>query len=172
MKFLDSLLPTKEVVYQTSLSSQKVIQRIESKISARPIRKSIFDAIPLSYYGKVEGNTFELGRRSRGNKDRPPRAQGVIESNSDKTIVRANINANRKLKSGMIFMIVLINISALPLFFAVLDNDSESYELLGLFIFMPIFFSFGFLVNYLILINRNNKFAKYIATLIDGKIIK
>ena len=172
MKLLDSLLPTKKVVYQTSLSPQKVVQRLESKISPEPKRKSMFDIIPLTYHGKTEGNTFEIGRRSRGRKDHPPTAYGSVEENPNnpiETLIKVTISSNQTSKIGIVFFFFLIGISSLPAIFSVLANN---YDAIGFFIFIPIFFSFGFLANYLILVNYNNKLAKDIQHLIDGKIIK
>ncbi|WP_338812087.1 hypothetical protein V9L05_11875 [Bernardetia sp. Wsw4-3y2] len=172
MKFLDSLLPTKEVVYQTSLSPQKVIQRIESKISSEPKRKSIFDRPPLTYHGKIEGDSFEIGRRSRGNKDHPPTAYGIVEENSNnplETVVGVTILPNHNFKTGMILFIILVCVSCLP---AIWSFMSSYYDSIGFFIFLPIFFSLGFLMNYLMFLNYNKKLAKDIQQLIDGKIIK
>ncbi len=172
MKFLDSLLPTKEVVYQTSLSPQKVIQRIESKISPEPKRKSMFDIIPLSYHGKIEGDSFEIGRRSRGRKDHPPTAYGSVEENSNtplETVVEVTIIPNHNFKAGMILFILLISIACLPTLISIFYGY---YDSIGFFIFLPIFFSLGFLMNYLMFLNYNKKLAKDIQQLIDGKIIK
>ncbi len=172
MKFLDFFLPTKIVVYQTSLSPQKVIQIIESQISPEPKKKSMFDSVPLTYHGKIEENKFEFGRRSRGHKDTPPTAHGVIEENPInpiETLVKVTIIPNEDIKIGVIVFVGLVSISTLPAIFSILVNESD---LIGFFIFIPIFFSVGFLVNYLMFVNYNNKLAKDIGKLIDGKAIK
>lgn len=172
MKFLDFFLPTKKVVYQTSLSPQKVIQRIESKISPEPKKKSMFEVIPLSYHGKIKGNKFEFGRRSIGHKDRPPTAQGVIEENPAnpiETFVRVTIIPNPILKRGVIFFLILVSLVSLPAIFSLLNNNSDS---IGIFIFLPIFFSFGFFINYLFFVSYNHKLAKDIERFIDGKVTK
>ncbi len=172
MKFLDSLVPTKEIVYHTTLSPQKVAQRIENKISPEPIKKSIFDTVPLSYHGKVKDKSFEIGRRSRGRKDHPPTAYGIIKENTTsslETIVEVNIRPNHNFKTAIILFILLISIACLPTLISIFYN---SYESIGFFLFLPFFFTFGFLMNYLIFVNYNKKLAKDIQHFIDGKIRK
>lgn len=169
MSFLN---PTKKIVYHTSLPPQKIIQRIEGKISPAPQRKSLFDIVPLTYHGKIDKNTFELGRRSRGRKDNPPTAYGIVEQNPtnlSETKVTVEIIANPNFKKGAIFFMILIIIGSLPAIFSILNGY---YEGIGFFIFIPFFFSFGFLANYLIFLNYNTKLAKEIQELIEGKISK
>ncbi len=169
MKFLDALLPKKYIIYQTSLSSQKVVQRIESKISPKPEQKSIFSKPPLTYHGKVEGNNFEFGRRSRGNKDHPPTAYGIVEENSNnslETVVRVTILPNHNFKTGMVLFILLISIACLPTLISIFYGY---YDSIGFLIFLPIFFSIGFLMNYLLFRSYNKKLAKDIQQFIDGK---
>ncbi|WP_375563061.1 hypothetical protein ACE193_11230 [Bernardetia sp. OM2101] len=170
MGFLDYIAPIKKITYQTSLSTHKVAQLLESKISPEPKRKSMFDIIPLTYHGKVSKAAFEIGRRSRGRKDHPPTAYGTIEENPDtpiETLVKVTIHPHHNFKTGMILFIVLIAVACLPAFFSIL---SGYYDSIGFFIFLPIFFTFGFLINYLIFFNYNKKLAKDIQQFIDGKI--
>ncbi|WP_338762224.1 hypothetical protein WAF17_17195 [Bernardetia sp. ABR2-2B] len=172
MKFLYALLPIKKITYQTSLSTQKVIQRLESKISLEPKKKSIFELVPLSYHGKIEKNTFEIGRRSRGNKDHPPTAQGTIKENKSnplETIVEVIITPHHNFKTGIILFIMLVFFACFPALFSIFYGY---YDSIGFFIFLPVFFSFGFLINYLIFLGYNRKLAKDIQHFIDGKIIK
>ncbi|PIY08724.1 MAG: hypothetical protein COZ18_10785 [Flexibacter sp. CG_4_10_14_3_um_filter_32_15] len=172
MKFLDFLTPTKKITYQTSLSPKKVVQRLESKISPEPKRKSMFDIIPLSYHGKIEEGSFEIGRRSRGNKDHPPTAYGIVEENSNnplETVVEVTIIPNHNFKTGMVLFILLISMACLPTLISIFY---DYYDSIGFFIFLPIFFSLGFLMNYLIFRNYNKRLAKDIQRFIDGKIIK
>ncbi|AFM04034.1 hypothetical protein Fleli_1619 [Bernardetia litoralis DSM 6794] len=172
MKFLEYFIPTKDIIYQTSLSPQKVIVKLESKISPKPKRKSIFDIIPLTYHGKIEGNNFEFGRYSRGQKDHPPTAYGKIEENPInplQTLIKVNIIPNQNFKTGVVLFLLLILVACLPTFFSILNNY---YDSIGYFIFLPCFFSFGGLANYLIFKNYNNRLAKDIQGFVDGKIIK
>ncbi len=172
MNFLDYLYLTQKVVYQTSLSPQKVAQRLESKISPKPQKKSMFDTVPLSYHGKIEEKNFEIGRHSTTSKDHPPTAYGVISENKDnpmETLVEITILPHHNFKTGIVLFVMLVSIACLPAFFSILN---DYYDSIGYFIFLPIFFSFGFLINYLIFLNKNQKLAKDIQGFVDGKIIK
>lgn len=169
MNFFDFLLPTKKVSYQTTLSPQKVAQRLESRVSPAPKRKSIFDRTSLTYHGEITEKAFEIGRRSRGNKDHPPTAYGIISELDEGSEIEVNIIPNYNFKKGMILF--GISISGLFIFVLTLFIIGNSESALG-FSFFLVLFSIGFLANYLIFKNYNTKLSKDIEQFIDGKIIK
>lgn len=164
MKFLDFLTLTKDITYQTSLSPQEVKQRLESKISPKPKRKSIFDRPPLTYRGEITEKAFEIGSRARG-KETPPTAYGIIEEEQGGSLIEVKIIPDSHVKiSAVLFFTLIILASGTAIHSKLNGLDAN--------IFLPVALSFVLAIIYSSQKSRNTKLAKYIQQNIDGKITK
>lgn len=153
------------------LSPEEVVQSLQSQTVPKPPNIPFIGLVPLTYHGKFEEEHFEFGRNSRGRKDHPPTAYGIISSNKQnpsETLVEVSIRPNNFTLVIAIFTILVI-FSLLPSVFFIL---SQNYEALIPIAFLPIFFIFGFLANYFIFIGYNNKLAKDIQRFINGKVVR
>jgi len=138
------LLPYENLIYETNLSENELIERLCLLIEPKQIFRFVFGMRnSISYEGNISYNRFEISRIIRYKNSFLPQISGEIEESNSSTLIKVKM---RMSTFGYIFMsswcggLLMLTTSALSSVKKTQEFGSES--------FIPLFMGFlGLLIN-------------------------